>query len=113
MADLDLLGYGPHTLAASNDYYLKCVGGGPKRRRTLTVSVNRTAGAIQFFSKLEGAGADFALEAQEYTPGSGTEASSALSADTTVQIDATGKQIVARTDASFAGSIHCAVEREQ
>lgn len=113
MADIDLLGYGPHTLAASNDYHVKCVGGGPKRRRKLIVGINRTAGTIQPKSKLEGAGSAFSLESQEYTKADGTEASSALSADATIEIDATGKQVVLTTDASFEGSVQFAVEREQ
>ena len=112
MADLVLLGYGPHTLAVSNDYYVACAKGAPGRAKKLIVSINRTAGTIKPMSKVESAGSDVALENQEYTPGSGTEASSALSADTTITIDATGKQIVLRTDGSFAGDVEFDVQRE-
>ena len=113
MADITLTGYGPHTLAASNDYLCACLGGGAKRTKRLTVAVNRTAGSLSFLSKGENAAAAVALEAQSYTDAALANAATAISADKTVSIDATGRQIVIRTDASFAGDVRFELQRDQ
>lgn len=112
MSDIDITGYGPHVLVASNDYRVRCLGGAPGRTKKLVVSVNRTAGTLSFLSKGETADSDVALEAQSYTDATGATAATAVSADKTVTIDATGKQIVVRTDGSFTGDVQFDVQRD-
>lgn len=112
MADVNLTGYGPHTLGASNDYYVKCVGGQPSRNKQLTVGIDISAGNITVLSRQESAGAGQALETQSYKKSDETLAAVAVAADATIRVDATSKEIVLRTAAATNAVVTFSVDVE-
>lgn|SRR3990167_5515224 len=98
-----LLGYGPHTIAANDDYDVACVKGRPGRSKRLVIGLNVTAGNFVIKSRATGGDEDFAT--QSYTKQDETVAAAAISADATVWVDATGKDIRLTGAGGSAGTL--------
>lgn len=106
----NLLGYGPHTLGASDTYDVKCVGGAPKRNKQLTIGIDISAGNILVHSRKSGSSAAF--EVQSYKKADETLAAAAIAADATVRVDCTGKDIRLVTAALTNAVVDFAVDNE-
>jgi hypothetical protein len=112
MSDINLSGYGPHVLAAGNDYYLQCVRGNPSKNKQLTIGIDISAGSITVMSRESDIGAGQALETQSYKKSDETLAAAAIAADATVRVDATAKDVVLRTAALTVATVMCHVDTE-
>ena len=100
-----LYGYGPHTVAANDDYDIACVGA-ETRPQLLTIGLHfgTSPASVAITSRAHG-GAD-AFVSQAYIKPDGTTATAALSGtDTHVQIDCTGKDIRLTTTGGNANAM--------
>lgn len=106
----DLLGYGPHTLGASDNYEVKCINGPQKRNQQLTIGIDISAGNIVVHSRKRGSSA--AYEVQSYKKADETLAAVAIAADATVRVDCTGKDVRLVTAAATVAIVDFNVDTE-
>lgn len=88
-----LYGYGEHAIATNDDFDIQCIRLDEPRAGLLTVGLTFNGFDGNFTLKSRRRGSSQAFKAQSYVLQDGTLSSSAISADTTVQVDATGKDI--------------------